>query len=375
MDVYSRMFRLKRTVGLLAVLLTAPALADSIDPEFYTATLAVGESVTIQKTVTIKAGAPTTSRADVFFLVDTSNSMAGVISAVKNNAGTIFSGTSAYGDVGWGVGSYEDFARGSWGNRGDEPWRLNQAITTDLTVAQAGLETLSLRSGADIPESNLYALSQTAENAGWREGAKKFVVWFGDAPGHDPRTTSGYPGPTLIETIDTLTGEAITVIAVNSGNASGGLDSRGQATAITEATNGSYANINSNPGAAIVESILDSLDAAFAVYNQVYLEAFQNLPGVDVSFSPAYIGEWDRSADRQFTFDVTFTGREAGLHEFTVAAMVDGGAVGRELDRILVIGDGSTTVVAAVPEPGVLYLFLAGLGGLVIARRQRRLSH
>lgn len=373
MNVYSRRVgRLKSTLGLLSVLLATPALAESIDPEFYTAKLAVGQSVTIQRTVTVSAGAPTT-QADVFFLVDTSASMAGVIRSVQNNAQTILGGTSAYGNLAWGVGSYEDFAGKGWGNRGDEPWRLNQGITSDLSAAQAGLNSLELRSGADIMEASLYALTQAAANAGWREGSQKFVVWFGDAPGHDPRSTAKYPGPTLIDTIDTLTGEAITVIAVNSGASAAGLNSRGQATAITDATGGSYSNIRSNPGEDILESILSSLDAAFAIYNQVSLEAFQHLPGVDVSISPAYIGAWDRSEDRQFVFDITFTGREAGLHEFDLTSLVDGGAIGSEFTRILVTGDGvaAAIVIAAVPEPGIIYLFLVGLGSLVMARRKQ----
>lgn len=373
MNVYSRRVgRLKRTLGLMSVLLATPALAESIDPELYTTSLAVGQSITIQRTVTVSAGTPST-QADVFFLVDTSASMAGVINSVKNNAQTILGGTSAYGDLAWGVGSYEDFARNGWGNRGDEPWRLNQGITTDLATAQAGLNSLELRSGADAMESSLYALTQAATTAGWREGSQKFVVWFGDTPGHDPRSTANYPGPTLIDTIDTLTGEAITVIAVNTGAANGGLNNRGQATAIADATGGNLTTLRSKSGEDILASILGSLDAAFAIYNQVTMEAFQSLPGVDISISPAYVGAWDRSEDRQFTFDITFTAREAGLHEFNLNALVDGGTIGSEFTRILVTADGtrSAIVIAAVPEPGILYLFLVGLGSLVMTRRKQ----
>jgi len=368
MDFQKNTSRFRCAAGLLGCMVAAPVLADSIDPEAFTATLAVGESITIQKTVTVSAGSPSTSRADVFFLVDTSGSMGGIINSVKSNAGSILSSTSGFGDIAWGVGSYEDFPTSPWGGSGDEAWRLNQAITTDAALVQNGINSLTLGYGNDGPESNLYALSQAASEASWRAGAQKFVVWFGDAEGHDPDTTPGYPGPTLSQTIDTLTGEMITVIGVNSGYVSGGLDQTGQATAITDATGGNYVSIGSNPGDLIVDTILDSLEAAFAVYSQVSLAAYDNLPGVDVSISAGYFGSYDRSEEREFTFDVTFTALAEGVHDFYIDALVDGGIIGTELDRIIVTNGGSTPV----SEPGALSLLFAGMGLLVAARRRRQ---
>ena len=369
------------TAGL--ALMASAAMADSIDPEVYEATLNVGESVTIKKTVTVEEGTPTTSRADVFFLVDTSGSMGGTISAAQTFAGGIVAATSGLGDIGWGVGSYEDVPVRPWGSAssGDLPWRLNQAITTDLAEVQAGVDDLALRFGADFPESNLIALSQAATEAGWRPGAQKFIIWFGDAPGHDPSdgapvaTGSGadglggtvnvgdpYPGPTLAQTIDTLTGEMITVIGLDSGS----LDFTGQATAITDATGGLLSSIASSPGEDIVDLILDSLTTAFETYTTVSLSPEGVPAGVGVEVSDPIVGEFDREETREFHFEVTFTGLEPGEHVFTIDALVDGGVVATEKDVIRVPETG------VIPLPAAGWLLLGGLGALGALSRRRR---
>jgi hypothetical protein len=91
------------------------------------------------------------------------------------------------------------------------------------------------RRGGDDPEQQLHALTRLATEAGFRADSAKVIVWFGDAPGHDP----GVGGETLDTTIAALTAAGIRVIAVPVNTvATTDLDSTGQATAIANATGG-----------------------------------------------------------------------------------------------------------------------------------------
>ena len=81
-------------LGLICSFLVLPvaALADSIDPADFSATLDVGESVTITKTVTIDDAPPTAALVDVFFLFDTTGSMNPAIAAAKASASDVLAG-------------------------------------------------------------------------------------------------------------------------------------------------------------------------------------------------------------------------------------------------------------------------------------------
>lgn len=331
----------------LLLMFAGSAIADSIAPATFTATLDVGESVTIDKTVTITKEV-TSAKVDVFFMTDTTGSMSGLINSVKTSATSILSTTAGLGDVAFGVGEYKDFSD-------SYAYRLNTDVTTDQTAVQTGINMYSASGGGDWHEANLYALNEAAEESAWRDDSTRIMIWFGDAPGHDP---SG--GVTEADAIAALNAEGITVLAMNTSS----LDSSGQASRIADATGGTY--YPSIDTASIVDEISDAIASVFAEYTTVDLDLSDAPAGVSVSATPGYTGDYDRSEVREFDFGVTFTADVAGTYAFNINGLVDGGIVASEYDVITVKGGG-----APVPEPATLMLLGVGLLGLGLSRRKK----
>lgn len=346
------LFRLpKAAAGFFGVLL-ASASADSISPETFSATLAVGESVTITKTVTVSAGTPTSSKVDVFFLMDETGSMGGPISTVKTAAASILASTLGLGDVAFAVGGYRD--------QGDSfAYRLLTDVTTDSAAIQTGINTWSASGGGDTPEANLYALEQAATTTSWRSGSERILIWFGDAPGHDPRL-----GSTEASATSALVTAGIAVQAVSTG---GNLDSTGQATRISTATGGAYfASVNT---ASLVATITSAITTAVSSYTSVGLDLTGVPAGVTVTSSPTQVGSFDRSIERSFDFEVTFTGVTEGSYDFEIYGTVDRGRVATEKDSITVGGGGGRKV----PDGGSTVVLLGGaLAALGLAKRKSR---
>jgi len=360
---------MKKLITMCAVLgvllMTAgPAMADSISPTSFSGSLLVGESVTIRKTVIVSEGTVKEGTGDVFFLSDTTGSMGGTIDSVQTNASAILSGLSIYGNIQTGAGNYQDFPTNSWGGISDHAYELDSTIN-GATATQTAINSWDapLGWGDDWPESNLYALSQAAgASTDWRSDSEKFILWFGDAPGHELSNTSGYPGPSTAVTISTLKAAGVTVFAFNvgaiGGDMIGGLDGVGQATAITDATGGDLYN---GFGTDIVKTIVDAIGAGFASYSEVSILA-PSLPGLGITITPvSYMGAFERDVTREFEFDVTFKGLAPGIYDFDMYAAVDGGKVATEADYIEVV----------VPVPGALLLGMLGLSVAGIKLRKR----
>ena len=228
--------------------------AQTITPSAVEASLDPGASLNVDKTVGTPVIPP---RPDICFLADTTFSMVGAIANVIANATTILNSVQAVQpDAQFCVAQYRD--------AGDTPeFQVDQTVTGNTVAVQAAISSWVVGGGGDIPEAQLHALTELSNPAvsGWRADSTRIIVWFGDAPGHDP----SIGGETLASTIAALVGEEVRVIAVPV--AGPGLDSTGQATAIVDATGG------------VLISTVDPDDVTAAI-----LLGLTNLP-VDVSMT------------------------------------------------------------------------------------------
>ena len=200
----------------------ATVYAQGLSPASVEQTVQPGASVDITKTVTTPVIPP---RPDICFLADTTGSMGPAIANVRTNATSIMNMVRA-------VQPDSQFCAAQYKDVGDTPvFRVDQVITADTTAVQNGINAWTAAGGGDEPEAQLNALTQLSIQAGFRSGSSRIIVWFGDAPGHDPSL-----GATLASTIAALQAAGVRVIAVSVG--ADRLDLLGQATAITDATGG-----------------------------------------------------------------------------------------------------------------------------------------
>lgn len=325
---------------------SAPAFADSISPTSFSTVLAVGGSTTIRKTVTVSAGVPSTAKADIFFLTDTTGSMGSTIATVKSNFGAIAAGLS--GDIGFGVGQFKD--------TGDAfTYKLDQDITTSVLAAQTAINTWSPGGGGDTPEQALYALDQVANTTSWRSGAKKIVLLAGDAPAKTDLVSQA-------TVVNDLKNAGVTVESIDVG----GLNSTGQFSGASSIYAGGVSGqYFTSFGSDLVSIINAAIGSAFSNYSNVTLGISGVPAGVGVTFSPSAItGSFDRSIDRLFDFDLTFTGLIAGTYDFSIFALVDGGIIATETDHIVVTG--------GVPEPASWAMMIAGFGLAGLSMRRRK---
>jgi len=347
-----------------------PVLGDSITPATFSATIAnVGESVSVNKTVTVTQ--QLTSALDILFLVDTTGSMGSSLANVSAGFSSISANILGVApNASFGVAEYKDF------NTGDPfTYRLDANIGSTSAQVQTALSGLSASGGADTPEAGLYALQQAATTTAWHVGSQRFIVWVGDAPGHDP---SGPTDITEAQATAALMANGINVFAASATSGPGldascgsapGPATRGcntnQAQRIATATSGADLGVF-NP-TTLAAAIQANIVAAITTYTSVGLGAVGLPAGVTASFSSPITGAFDRSITRTFNLTATLTGVTAGTYDFTVAGLVDGRSVATEADHIVVGSAGAT-----VPEPGTTLLFGSGILGLLFVARRAR---
>lgn len=161
---------------------TAPE--SSLTPDFVAQTVMAGASVGIAKI----AQTPVLPAAlDVYLLADSTGSMGEYLDAVHLSSEEMLAEiTAESAGAQFGVGQYQDFTS-------EGPCDLtfqNQApITADAVAVAAAIDAWTPDGGCDTPEGQLYALDRLADSSnpgGFRAGASKTIVIFGDAPAHDP---------------------------------------------------------------------------------------------------------------------------------------------------------------------------------------------
>jgi hypothetical protein len=302
-----------------------PGVGATIDPTTNDLVLELGDTEEEVVTVTIPPNAGV-SKADVYLLADTTGSMTSILAAVKAGADAIQGADYGPIDIAFGVGNYRDFP-------GDKPPFKHQLNPdTNSAAVTAAINTWTAAGGGDTPEGQFYALDALAEPpggaVGWRSDSKRIIVWFGDAPGHDP-VCSAISGLAYSITEASLTAKlavqddmVILAISTNTGVA-GALDgdpttggdysgtcpvggASGQATRLAAATGGQH--VSGIDAASIVNTIIDLIEAAVLAIDKVTLEPTAAIAPFVESISPASYGPLSGKETHVLPFKVKWRG-------------------------------------------------------------------
>ncbi|MBL8422858.1 MAG: PEP-CTERM sorting domain-containing protein [Candidatus Accumulibacter phosphatis] len=338
-----------RRAGTLAVgalgILASGAFADSISPTSYSASLGIGEKVTIRKTVTITEAPPTSALIDVMFVFDTTGSMGTAIAGAKATATSLITSLGSFGSVGSGVGFYNDPGAG-----------VLQTISLNAATTQATINTLSASGGGDTPELGYDGVSAAATGGAWRAGSNRFIIALGDAPFKNGADNQASTAAKLLAANADLVGIRF-----------------GSDTSFDTSITGLGGSVftSGTSADAIAAAITAGITAGFAKYTTVTVDDLGGGAGIiDVDtkcvsadsgacFGADAVGTYDRSKERTFEFDVTFTRLAGGDLTFDTFAIVDKGIVARERDTF------------TTPEPATLVLMGVSLLGIGAARRRR----
>lgn len=375
--------------SVFSAVLPGSAKAGSINPSSFSTTLDVGEAVKVAKTVFTTAGS---SLVDFLFLADNTGSMGGVINSVKNTSTALLSSlNSSFADARFSVARYFgdpiEFGTTSNGPGFNAAYDVLTPLTANTSSVTSGINGWIASGGGDGPEANFYALQQAVTNGastcpglgsqagfcggsgeaiGWRPGASKVILWFGDVTSHQNTVTLDNVKAALAGT---------KVVALNSSSAGSGIDGNfadggqagNQASSIVTALGADGAifnNFASVPTANIVSTISTLVGDVTDTIDLSLIVGSGDTSGLDVSFTCTdALGCDDVPLGESRTFDMDILALTPGTYDFTVIAPGVPGAV--ETDSITVTRGGRT---ASVPGP----LPMLGVGaGFAWSRRLR----
>lgn len=209
---------------------------------------------------------------DIYMLADTTGSMGTAIKTARVRAEELVNIFGSRDHVAVGVGQYrdeKDFLEG---------FQHDQSLTENTAAALSAIKSWTTGGGGDRDEANLVALYKiaTESSIGWRTGSRKFVVYFGDWPGHEPSCLGGKSITRQVVT-DAMNAKNITVVAVNFKNLDNAPVSfpTSGCVGIKSSAVGQASFITGNTGGAVVSStnqtkLVDAISKALSLVKRVY---------------------------------------------------------------------------------------------------------
>lgn len=318
-------------------LVAAPAMAwgAGVSPATVDQNADPGATIHVEKTITTPEIPP---KPDIVLLVDHTGSMGTAIASVKAEMGNIISTVKgAQPDAQFAVAQYCDSP--------EDEFDVLQNLTASDADATSAVNGIALCGGGDEPEAQLNALWEIGDGGdaiSFRPGSSRIVVWFGDAPGHDPSV-----GHSEADATASLTAADVQVLAISVG--ADRLDLTGQATRITTATGGSL--VSGIPATGLGAAILAGL---------------QNLPaevtanvvcdtGLSIAFTPAL--PQTVSSGSNLVLDEAITvaadAPQGSTLTCTVTFLINGTEAGSEFVQSVSIGVNDVTPPTVACDPGV----------------------
>jgi hypothetical protein len=325
------------TVLASTALVAVPALAwgAGVSPAAVDEAVNPGATIHVTKTITTPEIPP---KPDIVLLVDHTGSMGPAIASVKAEMGNIISTVKAsQPDAQFAVAQYCDPP--------EDPFNVLQNLTASDAAAVAAVNGIGLCGGGDEPEAQLNALWAIGDGGhaiSFRPDSSRIVVWFGDAPGHDPSVSH-----TEADATASLVDAQVQVLAISVG--ANRLDLTGQATRITAATGGSL--VSGIPTGGLGAAILAGL---------------QNLPaevtanvvcdtGLSITFDPAL--PQTVPSGNALVLDEAITvasdAPQGSTLSCTVTFLINGNEAGPEFVQTVSIDVNDVTPPTAACGPGV----------------------